>query len=110
VLSNTGAARPATLSRITSIADELAQTHPDARELVRELFGLAVALVHEDRRPQTIETVPRSFDRKLLLYSPSQGGWHVGEWAGARWVDGWTLDFLHPTHWTEIPDEPEPSL
>jgi hypothetical protein len=33
----------------------------------------------------------------------------VGEWVGARWVDGWTMDFLHPTHWTEIPDEPEGS-
>jgi hypothetical protein len=108
VLSNTGAARPATLSRITRIADEIALAHPDGPELVRELFGLAVALVQEDRRPQPIETVPRSYDRKLLLYSPSQGGWHVGEWVGARWVDGWTLDFLHPTHWTEVPDEPEP--
>lgn len=109
MLSNTGAARPASLSRITSIADEIAQAYPAGRELVRELFGLAVALVRDDRKPQPLETVPKHFDRKLLLYCPSQGGWHVGEWVGARWVDGWTMDFLHPTHWTEIPDEPEGS-
>jgi len=106
MLSDTRGARPAALNRITSIADELAQAHSEGHELVKELFGLAVALVREDRKPQPLETAPQHFGRKLLLYCPSQGGWHVGEWLGPRWVDGWTLDFLHPTHWTEIPDEP----
>ncbi|HWE17483.1 MAG TPA: hypothetical protein VG758_09920 [Hyphomicrobiaceae bacterium] len=95
------------LSRLAGIADELAVTHPKAHDLVREVFALAASLLRDESKPRSIEVAPKHPEGNLLLYCPSQGGWRVGECLAGRWVESWTLDILHPTHWTEIPAEPE---
>ena len=73
------------------------------------LFELAKAL-SSALRPAPISAAPRERERTLLLYCPEQGGWQTGEWIPERecWVSTGAIDeFLEPTHWTEVPPEPE---
>jgi hypothetical protein len=77
----------------------------------QQLETLAAELDDECRpagpSPRSIETAPQHLNRTLLLYCASEGGWHIGEWVGGRWVDASTLEVLHPSHWAALPDEPD---
>jgi hypothetical protein len=98
----------AAVRRIANIANQLVAGPPNARELVAELFRLyAEVLRQENPTISPIETAPKAKHRKLLLYCPEQGGWQVGEWSEKRWLSTWRLEFLEPTHWTDVPSEPE---
>jgi hypothetical protein len=95
------------LTRVTELANAVAEHHPDGRELVKRLFDeFAQVLRQQYLLPQPIETAPKQPNRKLLLFCPKQDGWQVGEWAGDRWLSTWRLEFLDPTHWAETPPEP----
>ena len=60
------------------------------------------------RPPQPIAAAPRRPQHRVLLYCPEQGGWHTGEWRGGGWLDSKTLtQELEPSHWTEVPPEPD---
>lgn len=96
--------------RIAEISNQLVQGQPHARELVAELFQLFASVLREEAQPidqpKPMDCAPREARRKLLLYCPNQDGWQVGEWLEGRWMSMWHLDFLEPTHWTEIPNPP----
>jgi hypothetical protein len=100
--------RPAdAVRRIAEIADQLTGGPANARDLIGELFQLyAEVLRKEEPIVRPIETAPKVAHRKVLLFCPKQDGWQVGEWTGERWVSVWKLEFLDPTHWTDVPPPP----
>ena len=97
----------APLHRLGSIAAELTRTHPNASDLVQELFALAAYLTRQEQTIEPIETAPQDAGLQLLLYCPTQGGWHTGEWYQGAWTDALTrVKNLHPTYWTDLPRAP----
>ena len=95
------------LQRVSSIAAELAGKHPNALDLLKELYDLAVYLARQEQTPQPIETAPQEAGLQLLLYCPRQDGWHTGEWYQGAWTDALTrVKNLDPTHWLDLPRSP----
>ena len=72
------------------------------REIRRRLSA-----ARHDVRP--IENAPTDDPEcTRLLYCPDKGGWHTGVFWEGRWLDAATLTTeLHPTHFTDVPPEPE---
>ena len=68
-----------------------------------------IKAAHESRL-EWIATAPMERERTLLLYCPEQGGWRTGEWLEdqRRWIAISEFDeTLHPTHWADLPPEPD---
>jgi hypothetical protein len=70
-------------------------------------IGHKLAAARHDVRP--VATAPtHDPEHTLLLYCPQDGGWHTGVFFEGRWLDSATLTReLHPTHFTDVPPEPE---
>jgi hypothetical protein len=69
-----------------------------------------VAEAEKATTPKSIDMAPEVPERTLLLFCPEQGGWQAGQWRHGRWVLTASVDVeLKPTHWRELPPDPEAS-
>jgi hypothetical protein len=98
--------RPAALSRVAAIATELENGNPEARWLVRELFGAFAEVMEHYRAPKAADSTPAPQPGAYLAFDPALGGWRVGKFRNERWSDLGTSAQLNPTHWLDLPETP----
>lgn len=53
--------RPAALERVRELANELARSHPNAKELIRELFLAFKSVYEEVRHPIEVESMENAY-------------------------------------------------
>jgi hypothetical protein len=99
--------KPAALAKVASIANEFESAHPNARNLVRELFAAFAEIMDHFHAPQPMSSLNSQPGMSYALFCPDQGGWRIGTLRGARWMDSnGGLQPLNPTHWLTLPELP----
>ena len=106
---NYGRADPLAI-KVASVLHDLSQKHPGVREDIETLLMSAPELRGlRTLSASLIKDAPRDDpERTLLLFCPEQGGWQTGVFFEGRWLDFATLSVeLEPTHFTDVPPDPE---